>query len=44
MSAKTNLITYAATDWPAYLGLTGQIIAVGGFFFFCDGNQLGIRA
>jgi ABC-2 type transport system permease protein len=34
VSAKANLITYADTDWPAYLGLTGQILAVGGFFFF----------
>lgn len=34
VSAKANLLTYAAMDWPAYLGLTGQIIAVGGFFFF----------
>jgi ABC-2 type transport system permease protein len=35
VSAKANLMAYAATDWPAYLGLTAQIIAAGGFFLFC---------
>ena len=34
ISAKANLVAYAATDWPAYLGLFGQIIAAGGFFLF----------
>ncbi len=34
VSAKANLLTYAAMDWPAYLGLTAKILAVGGFFFF----------
>lgn len=34
VSAKANLIAYSATDWPAYLGLMGQIIAAGGFFLF----------
>ena len=34
VSAKANLIAYSATDWPAYLGLFGQIIAAGGFFLF----------
>ena len=34
VSAKANLIAYSATDWPTYLGLFGQITAVGGFFFF----------
>jgi len=32
ISAKADLIAYSATDWPTYLGLSGQIIAVGGFF------------
>jgi ABC-2 type transport system permease protein len=31
ISAKADLIAYAATDWPAYLGLSGQIVAAGGF-------------
>ena len=34
VSAKANLVAYSATDWPTYLGLFGQITAVGGFFFF----------
>jgi ABC-2 type transport system permease protein len=34
ISAKANLIAYAATDWPTYLGLFGQVIAAGGFFLF----------
>ncbi len=34
VSAKANLIAYSATDWPTYLGLSGQIIAAGGFFLF----------
>jgi len=34
VSAKANLIAYSATDWPTYLGLFGQIVAAGGFFFF----------
>jgi len=34
IGAKANLITYAATDWAAYMTLFGQIIAAGGFFFF----------
>jgi ABC-type transport system involved in multi-copper enzyme maturation permease subunit len=34
ISAKADLIAYAATDWPAYITLFGQIIAAGGFFFF----------
>lgn len=33
ISAKASLISYSATDWPTYLGLYGQIIAAGGFFF-----------
>jgi ABC-2 type transport system permease protein len=34
ISAKANLMAYAATDWPSYLGLFGQLIAVGGFILF----------
>jgi len=34
ISAKANLMAYSATDWPTYLGLSGQIIAAGGFFLF----------
>ena len=34
ISAKANLVAYAATDWPSYLGLFGQIISAGGFFLF----------
>jgi ABC-2 type transport system permease protein len=32
ISAKANLVAYAATDWPTYLVLFAQIIAAGGFF------------
>ncbi len=35
VSAKANLMAYSATSWPAYLSLFGQMIAAGGFFFFC---------
>jgi ABC-2 type transport system permease protein len=31
VSAKADLIAYAATDWPTYLGMFGQLIAAGGF-------------
>ena len=34
VSAKANLIAYSATDWTAYLGLFGEIIAAGGFILF----------
>jgi ABC-2 type transport system permease protein len=34
VSAKADLIAYSATDWTAYLGLSGMVIAAGGFFFF----------
>jgi ABC-2 type transport system permease protein len=34
ISAKANLMAYAATDWPTYLGLFGQLIAAGGFILF----------
>ena len=33
VSAKANLMAYAATDWAAYLKLSVQMIAAGGFFF-----------
>lgn len=32
VSAKANLIAYAATDWPTYLGFSSQIVAAGEFF------------
>ena len=34
VSAKADLVAYSATDWPTYLGVSGQIIATGGFFLF----------
>jgi ABC-2 type transport system permease protein len=34
VSAKANLMAYSATDWPAYMGLYGQIVASGGFILF----------
>jgi ABC-2 type transport system permease protein len=34
ISVKADLIAYAATDWPTYMGLFGMIIAAGGFFLF----------
>ena len=34
VGAKANLMAYAATDWPTYLGLFGQMIAGGGFLIF----------
>lgn len=34
ISAKADLIAFAATDWPAYLGLYAQLIAAGGFMLF----------
>jgi ABC-2 type transport system permease protein len=34
VSAKANLMAYAATDWPTYLGMFGQLIAAGGFVLF----------
>lgn len=34
ISAKANLVAYAATDWPAYLVLSGLMLAAGGFFLF----------
>ncbi len=34
VSAKANLIAYSGTDWTAYLGLFGQLLAAGGFILF----------
>jgi len=34
VSAKANLTAYFATNWPTYLGFSGQIVAAGGFFLF----------
>lgn len=34
VSAKANLMAYAATDWPTYMGLYGMIIGAGGLIFF----------
>jgi ABC-2 type transport system permease protein len=31
LSAKANLVAYAAIDWPAYLAFSGQVIAAGEF-------------
>lgn len=33
VSAKADLMVYAATDWAAYLKLSALMIAAGGFFF-----------
>ena len=33
VGVKANLMAYAETDWPTYLGLLGQIVAAGGFLF-----------
>ena len=34
VSAKANLLTYSATDWPAYIVLSSEFIAAGGFILF----------
>jgi ABC-2 type transport system permease protein len=34
ISAKADLLAYSATDWSAYLGVYGLIIAAGGFILF----------
>jgi ABC-2 type transport system permease protein len=34
ISVKANLVAYSSTNWSSYLGLTGMIIAAGGFFLF----------
>ncbi len=35
ISAKADLMRVTATDWPSYLTLSAQMIAMAGFFFFC---------
>jgi ABC-2 type transport system permease protein len=35
ISIKANLMADTATNWPSYLSLAAQMIAAGGFFFFC---------
>ncbi len=32
ISAKASLVQYAATDWPTYMGVVGQMVAAGEFF------------
>ena len=34
VGAKANLVAYSGTDWAAFMGLLGQMIAAGGFIFF----------
>jgi ABC-2 type transport system permease protein len=34
ISAKANLMAYAATDWKSYLALFGELLAAGGFVLF----------
>jgi ABC-2 type transport system permease protein len=34
VSAKADLLAYAATDWHGYLAFTGQMVAAGGFFLY----------
>lgn len=34
VSAKANLVAYAATDWAMYLVFFGQLVAAGGFLLF----------
>jgi len=35
VSAKANLMADAATTWPAYLVLFGEMLGAGGLLFFC---------
>lgn len=35
ISAKADLMRVTVTDWPSYLTLSAQMIAMAGFFFFC---------
>ncbi len=39
VSAKANLVAYAATDWASYLLLFAEVISAGGFFFFIISNS-----
>jgi ABC-2 type transport system permease protein len=34
VSAKANIVAYAATDWPTYLRMYGEIIGAGGLILF----------
>jgi ABC-2 type transport system permease protein len=34
VSAKANLVAFAAADWPTYLSFFGQLIAAGGLILF----------
>lgn len=34
ISAKANLMQFAAVDWSSYLMLSGQVVALAGFFLF----------
>jgi ABC-2 type transport system permease protein len=34
VSAKANLVAYAATDWQTYMSLFGQLVGAAGFFLF----------
>jgi ABC-2 type transport system permease protein len=34
ISAKADLVAYAATNWQTYLGFFGQLIAAGGYIFY----------
>ena len=34
ISVKADLVSYSATDWQGYYGLTGMIMAAGGFFIY----------
>ena len=34
ISAKADLVAYAGTDWKAYLGLFGQLVAAGGYLLY----------
>ncbi len=35
ISAKADLMRVTATNWPSYLTLSAQMVAMAGFFFFC---------
>ncbi len=34
ISAKANLMQYAATDWRSYMGLSGEVVALAGLLLF----------
>jgi ABC-2 type transport system permease protein len=35
VTAKANLTAVNATDWPSFMNLSAEMVAAGGFFFFC---------